>query len=109
MLSTRTVPLSARMSRRRQPTSVTVDSGTTRSDEVIGAGGPSPGGTSSPCQSTSRLPAQTTTSCHTPFTSLTNRSSVKPSTEAPRSTPSSASSAMSGSRRYARAADSRSV
>jgi hypothetical protein len=99
MLSTRACPVEVRVSRRRQPTSVTVDNGTTRSDEVIAPTGPSPGATSSPCHSTRRLPSQITTSCQTPFTSLTNRSSVKHSTEAPRSTPNSASSATSGSRR----------
>lgn len=99
MLSTRTPPLGVRVSRRRQPTSVTVETGTTRSDEVIDPAGPSSGGMSSPCQRISRLPSQTATSCQTPFTSLTNRSRVKPSTEAPRSTPPSASSATSGSRR----------
>lgn len=99
MLSTLISPLSARLSRRRQPTSVTVETGTTRNDEVIEPGGPSSGGTSSPCQRISRLPSQTTTSCHTPLTSLTKRSRVKPSTDAPRSTPPSASRATSGSRR----------
>jgi hypothetical protein len=99
MLSTRTCPVGVRVSRRRQPTSVTADSDTTRSEEVIEPGGPSPGGTSSPCHRTSRVPSQTTTSCQTPLTSLTNRSRVNPRTEAPRSTPESASSAISGSRR----------
>src|SRR3954468_21101395 len=108
MLSTRACPVEVRVSRRRQPTSVTVESGTTRSDDVIAPTGPSPGATSSPCQSTSRLPSQTTTSCQTPLTSLTNRSSVNVSTAAPRRTPNSESRATSGSRRYARAAESRS-
>ena len=43
MLSTRACPLGVRVSRRRQPTSVTVESGTTRSDEVIEPAGPSSG------------------------------------------------------------------
>ena len=93
---------------RRQPTSVTADSGTTRSDDVIEPTGPSPGGTSSPCHRMSRRPSQTMTSSHTPLTSLTNRTRVKPSTSAEPSMVARASSAMSGSRRYARAAEPRS-
>src|SRR5262249_38813492 len=80
----------------------------TRSDEVIEPGGPSPGGTSSPCHNTRRAPSQTTTSCQTPLTSLTKRSRVNPRTDAPPRTPESASSAISGSRREALAAESRS-
>src|SRR5690606_10948783 len=82
--------------------------GTTRTEEVMAPGGPSPGGRSSPCQSTNRSPSQTATSCHTPLTSLTNRSRVKPNASVRRSTPSRALNATAGSRRYARQADSKS-
>src|SRR5205814_1579916 len=64
-----------------------------------GRAGTSACGTPSPCHRISRAPSQIPTSCHTPLTSLTNRSSVNPSTAAPASTPVRASNATSGSRR----------